>query len=518
MTNRLKKQIERVIDEGRGPRREVIVTMGVPDQTERELLHTASRAIQERNLSLTARDLLPASAKSLRRPKSGKRTAAAERELREQGLSVAAQVARAAVPLVVGALVRSHPLGAAVAALLGSALVKKAVAEVSKKKKGEPKTKPPKPAFRWSSGSLALSISTDDLRKLPKEVDGIQGIYRNRSLRIPRVVEAKNLPLNVLENKASSWGVHAIGALAAWGAYGWSGEGVRVGLLDTGVDATHPDLAGKVDAWEEFDALGNPVPGSTPHDSDRHGTHCAGTIVGGDTSGRWIGVAPEARLAAALVLDGEKGGTDAQVLAGIDWALAQGVDVISMSLGGMTLGPETPDYYTEAMLTCLQAGVPVVTAIGNEGHQTTDSPGNDLFAFSAGATDYRDLPAGFSGGRTQVITASPFIPPEYLPLTYSKPEISAPGVAIRSSIPGGSWAAFNGTSMATPHVAGAIALLLSATAIREVVEGADRAFLVQDLLIGSVEELGESGQDHRYGFGRLDVLKAVGFAYGQGYS
>ena len=137
-------------------------------------------------------------------------------------------------------------------------------------------------------------------------------------------------------------------------------------------------------------------------------------------------------------------------------------------------------------------------------------------SFAVGAMDSHDRPAGFSGGRTQVIEQSDFIPPDFLPLAYSKPDITAPGVAVQSSIPGSGWAAFNGTSMATPHVSGAIALLLSATNIRGTVVGTDRAFLVQDLLTGSVEEMGESGQDHRYGFGRLDVLRAVGFARAQG--
>ncbi|MEM6486567.1 MAG: S8 family serine peptidase, partial [Pseudomonadota bacterium] len=170
-----------------------------------------------------------------------------------------------------------------------------------------------------------------------------------------------------------------------------------------------------------------------------------------------------------------------------------------------------------AILNCLLAGVPVVTAIGNDGAQTTGAPGSDLFAFAVGATDVEDVVAGFSGGRTQQLRTSSVIPPSNLPITYSKPEISAPGVAVLSCVPGGGYEVFNGTSMATPHVSGAIALLLSATNRLASVADDSRAFLIQDLLTGSVEALGESGQDHRYGFGRLDVLQAIGTARDQGF-
>lgn len=178
---------------------------------------------------------------------------------------------------------------------------------------------------------------------------------------------------------------------------------------------------------------------------------------------------------------------------------------------------ETPPTYTRAIVTALLRGVPVVAAIGNEGQQTTGSPGNDYFALSIGATDPRDRVAGFSGGRTQIIYESDYIQPKSLPLPYSKPDITAPGVAILSSVPNGKYKAFNGTSMATPHVAGAIALLLAATSIRDKVEGVDRALLIQRLMKSAVEDLGEAGQDHRHGFGRLDILRAIDFAYQEGY-
>ena len=143
--------------------------------------------------------------------------------------------------------------------------------------------------------------------------------------------------------------------------------------------------------------------------------------------------------------------------------------------------------------------------------------GSDLFAISVGATDPRDRAAGFSGGRTQIIFESDFLNEDILPLPYIKPDLSAPGVAILSSVPGGGWDAFSGTSMATPHVAGAIALLLSATDLRNLVDGTDRVFTILDLITGSVDDTGESGQDSRFGFGRIDVLRAIDFAVRDGF-
>jgi Subtilase family len=516
----LKTAVERIIDEGQGERRSVIVQMESGEKTNDQMLKIAAEVHHRRNLSLTARELLPApqpKLEKLREVAGKKLTTSARNTLASAEASLAIQVGTVLLPIAARELMRSVGLEA-LTPLMNSELVKKALSEtVSLKRKAEeaPFTARQAPKF-WTSRSMVLNIKKDDLASLPETVPNIQSIYPNRILRLPSLVEVKKLPLYVLEEKASSWGVNRIGALGAWGAYNARGKGVRIAVLDTGVDADHPDLTGKVKEWAEFDKDGFQVPGSTAHDSDQHGTHCAGIIAGGNASGSWIGVAPEAELAVALVLSRGKG-TDAQILAGIEWAIEKQVDVISMSLGGLTLDVEPPDPYTQALLSALAAGIPVITAIGNDGNQTTGTPGNDWFAFSVGATDHRDYPAGFSGGRTHILRKSKYLDPDVLPLIYSKPEVSAPGVAIQSSIPNGKWAAFNGTSMATPHVAEAAALLLSATEIGKRVPDAQRAFLLQDLLTGSVEELGESGQDHRYGFGRIDVLRAIGFAKDLGY-
>jgi subtilisin family serine protease len=503
---RLDKQLRAIADEAEGGRASVIIRMANRSGPVNDFVQTAANAVGQRALSSSARDCLPLD----RAPKETMTRATPRRTARVdafalRGSLLANAEGQEAVPSTIddlraAAATRMQPL-------LADTRVQRAVRETS----GEEAV-----GQLWAASSLAVELSVDELKALAQDVPGIAGVYPNRRLRVPPIVESVNLPEKVREARASSYGVRMIGALSAWGAHGVRGAGVKVGVLDTGVDATHPDLNGKIGGWAEFDENGAIVAGSTPYDDDRHGTHVAGTIAGGNTSGQWIGVAPEAELWCGKVL-GRHGGTDKQILAGISWALEQEVDVISMSLGGLILGPEMPGTYTEAIVQCLSAGVPVVVAIGNEGSQTTGSPGNDVFALSVGATDHLDRPAGFSGGRTQIVYESEFIRPDALPLSYSKPDVSAPGVAIISSVPGGDWAAFNGTSMAAPHVAGAIALLLSGTKIRTVTKTAERAFVISDLITGSVEELGEAGPDHRYGFGRIDILKAIDFAREHGY-
>jgi len=523
----LKDAVDRIIEEGEGEREggrwSVIVQVPPDERTTHRLVSTAADVLRRRNVSLTARDLLPVSQEALEDLNSvaggDHITDRAQQVLTAGDTSLAVKLGFEASALADNLQPQSD--NRALDQLLQNPIVHKALSETTERKVSEqavPLTREERQPTLTSSRSVVLNIEKDDLARLPAETPQIQGVFPNRTLRLPPLTEVKNVPDKVQEEKTSSWGVHRVGALAVWGAYNVRGRGTRIAVLDTGVEANHPDLAGKVTSWAEFDADGYQVSDalSDAHDSDKHGTHCAGTIAGGRASGSWIGVAPEAELAVGLVLKGGSG-TDAQILAGLDWAIRNRVDVISMSLGGLSLEVEPPSPYTETLIKAVVSGIPVVTAIGNEGGQTTGSPGNDWFAFSVGATDHADRAAGFSGGRTHVIRRSQYFRPDVLPLVYSKPEVSAPGVAIRSSVPNGDWAAFNGTSMATPHAAGAIALLLSATTIGSRVPPEQRALLIQDLLTGSVEELGESGQDHRYGFGRIDALRAIGFAKDRGY-
>ena len=267
-----------------------------------------------------------------------------------------------------------------------------------------------------------------------------------------------------------------------------------IGHLDTGVDDTHPALAGKVSSFEEFDDIGNPL-GSAIHDSGAHGTHTAGTMVGRNYQGINIGMAPQARLASALVLPGGSG-TFAQIVAGMQWVMDQGADIMNLSLGGVGYDPawETP------VFNATLGGTLVVASIGNSGLGTSGGPGNVFFTMSVGATQDEDHCAGFSGGEAFPLLF--FF--DFFPLAYRTPLISAPGVAVISAIPGPDSRAFNGTSMAAPHVAGAAALVLGAEPSLK-----GDPFALMDILMATTEDYGEGGADIRFGFGRLDAAAAV---------
>ncbi|ACL57921.1 S8 family serine peptidase [Methylobacterium nodulans] len=530
LSRHLQRRIEFIRDTAEEEVHEVIVTIKSPDADDDDFTTGLLETLQRRGVSNSARDLLPVSRRFLSDANSDtprKRNAALE-QLKNEDRSLIAYLAQAAPNLTGAAMgaLTSAPFAAAlqkvvrpaVNMIANSDIVQNAAKLVTNMPGQEPASQP---VGFWTSSSVLLKVQDQGLQRLVEDLVSfnmpIQDVFPNQRLSLPPVATPKSVPGTVEDNRISAWGLRSIGALSSWGAFGCRGQNILVGLLDTGVDPNHPDLKGKIAHWAEFDEQGRVVPGSVPHDTDKHGTHCASTICGGDKSGRWIGVAPKAKLAAGIVLNGSRGGTLAQILAGIDWAVERQVDVISMSLGSVELTAEVPPPYTRALSRALRLGIPVVTAIGNSGSQTTGAPGNDILALAVGATDHMDRAAGFSGGRTVVIRDSQFFPANQLPIIYSKPEVSAPGVAVYSSVPGGKWEYLNGTSMAAPHVAGAIALLLSGTKIKQKVPSFQRAGLIQDLLTGSAEELGESGQNHRFGFGRIDVLRALGFARDLGY-
>ncbi|RZS68468.1 subtilisin family serine protease [Agromyces ramosus] len=250
-----------------------------------------------------------------------------------------------------------------------------------------------------------------------------------------------------------TWGlkaVHAVPPILATAP--WAGAGIRIAVLDTGIDLGHPDFAGRVIASQSF------IPGQPVQDGHSHGTHCAGTAAGPKSppgTQRRYGVAHGSRLIVGKVLSDSGSGTSGQILAGIEWAIQQGAHVISMSLGSaVAVGQTYYTYYEQAATAALNAGSLIVAAAGNSGWAPVGAPANSPSVLAVAALD-------------QALQRAPF---SCVGLNGNGGEvnIAAPGVATYSSVPvsKGSYGFKSGTSMATPHVAGVAATLARKTGLR----------------------------------------------------
>ncbi|MGW2835305.1 S8 family peptidase [Streptomyces sp. NPDC001286] len=247
--------------------------------------------------------------------------------------------------------------------------------------------------------------------------------------------------------------VPQIGAPVAWAA-GYTGKGVKVAVLDTGVDTTHPDLKSQVVASKNFTAATD----ATDHFG--HGTHVASIVAGtgAKSGGKYKGVAPDAQILNGKVLDDTGSGDDSGILAGMEWAAAQGASVINLSLGGYDT-PEIDPLEAEVNKLSADKGVLFAIAAGNAGPQSIGSPGSADAALTVGAVDKKDKLADFSSTGPRVGDGA------------IKPDVTAPGVDITAAAAKGSvidkevgekpegYLTISGTSMATPHVAGAAAIL-----------------------------------------------------------
>ncbi|GIM96136.1 S8 family serine peptidase [Paractinoplanes toevensis] len=261
-----------------------------------------------------------------------------------------------------------------------------------------------------------------------------------QSQKSARTAAATRIWLDGKVRTAADANIEQIGAPAAWQA-GLTGTGVKVAVLDTGIDATHPDVAGKVGAAEDFSGSGNTV------DHFGHGTHVASIAVR---------VAPGARLMVGKVLDDSGSGYESGIIAGMQWAVDSGAKVVNMSLGGdATDGTDPMSEAVDALSAA--GGTLFVVAAGNEGADyTVGTPGAATSALTVGAVGHDEQLAEFS-------SRGPRLGDQGL-----KPEITAPGVDIVAARAAGTtmgtpvdnlYTAASGTSMATPHVAGAAAIL-----------------------------------------------------------
>jgi thermitase len=316
----------------------------------------------------------------------------------------------------------------------------------------------------------------------------------NRSSLVLYAEPNKTLKVSAVPNDprfGELYGMDRIDAPEGWDAAGLGGfpasGGVKIGIVDTGIDQTHPDLSGQTVACARSQGLlpimsGTIQVGQCADDND-HGTHVAGTIAAKANNGIGVaGVAFNADLVICKALGGPLGtGSTSDVANCINWVASQGARVISMSLGG---GASTTLQNAVAGAWNNGNGAVIVAAAGNDGDSTLNYPAAYAQVISVAATDSRDAHASFSNANADV-------------------EIAAPGVNVLSTVRGGGYATLSGTSMATPHVSAVAGVL------RELFPS-ESATAIRNRLDAAVNDLGPAGRDATFGFGRVNLCKAAG--------
>jgi len=275
------------------------------------------------------------------------------------------------------------------------------------------------------------------------------------------------------------WGVSRIGADSVHAST--MGAGVKIAIVDTGIDYTHTDLNDNYCGGYDF------VNGdSDPMDDHWHGTHCAGIIAAEKNDMGILGVAPEADIYALKVLDSAGSGSLSNVVAAIDWAIDNNMQIVSMSLG-------TNSYSSSLETICNQAyasGILLVAAAGNDGN-------------ADGTGDCVDYPANYDSVIAVASVYSPDVRSGYSS-TGPAVELAAPGATIYSTIPGNSYQYASGTSMACPHVAGTAALVWALNPSWDNEQ-------VRTHMQETAEDLGVVGRDRDtwYGFGLVNASAAA---------
>lgn len=286
-----------------------------------------------------------------------------------------------------------------------------------------------------------------------------------------------------------------------------TGRGVVVGILDTGIDGNHPEFEGRVVAFADF------IQGKkNPYDDNSHGTHVAGTIAGSGVGGVQIGVAPEATLVIGKILSGSGSGSLSGILRGMEWITnpegrlnsSLRPQVVNNSWGAASFnGDIRSNPFAQHVLTWVEMGIFPVFAAGNSGRSGTSTIGDPAGlpnSYAIGATDENDRVTDFSSrGPVQIIDR------DGTRRTLVKPDVSAPGARVYSAVPGGDYKHLSGTSMAAPHVAGAIALLYQANPKLTIGE-------IAAVLETTADYLGESEKREKsndFGMGRVNLFRAV---------
>lgn len=280
------------------------------------------------------------------------------------------------------------------------------------------------------------------------------------------------------------WGVNRIDAEKVWYAastFATTGDPIKVAVVDTGISLSHPDLAANIKGG--YNAI---IPTRSANDDNGHGSHVAGTIAALDNTVGVIGVGPKIDLYAVKVLDRRGSGWLSDIIEGLDWAIANRMQVVNMSLGTTS----NVQSFHDAVKRAHTAGIVQVAAAGNNGG-AVNYPAAYPEVIAVSATSNTDALASFSSRGPEV-------------------DLAAPGVSIYSTYKGTNYATLSGTSMASPHVAGVAALLLSVPAQCDTdLSGSCSPAEVQVRLEATAEDLGAAGKDIYFGAGLVDAERAV---------
>jgi subtilisin len=281
-----------------------------------------------------------------------------------------------------------------------------------------------------------------------------------------------------------SWGYLRIGTDLA-NSSGYKGSSVNIGIIDTGIDLSHPDLMDNIKG-----GINTINPSKSYDDDNGHGSHVAGIAAAADNDIGVIGIAPEANLYAIKVLNRKGIGFTSDIIEGLDWAINNGIAVVNMSLGTAS----DVQSYHDAIIAAYNAGITIVAAAGNDGQ--TDGriyyPAKYPETIAVSAIDQNDGLAYFSSYGAEI-------------------DLAAPGQEVNSCWQDGGYHLGSGTSMATPHVTGAAALVLttSVAAYDLDSDGEWDPVEVKNKLEATAEDLGDSGEDDYFGAGLVDAAAAV---------
>ena len=388
----------------------------------------------------------------------------------------------------------------------------------------------------WIGNIVAAELTAGDIRRLARfqEVERINWAPKvDVFLERPVFMEPdRSFFDDPVEPAEVECGTDLMGAPRVWDELSNTGEGAVIAVIDSGVCWTHPDIANQVwvNPGEDLDGDGvvmdpddengidddgngfvDDLVGwdfdqgdNRPSDDNSHGSHCAGTVAGDGTSGTQAGMAPDAEI--MIIRVGLQFSDEPDVWNAMQYAAENGADAISMSLGWPhNQNPDRATWRTNCENT-IELGTSMVIAAGNEGQgnepDNVRTPGDVPRIISVGATDCNDNAASFSSRGPVTWQDVPEYGDHPYPPGLIKPDVSAPGVSTRSHNICSGYSTKSGTSMATPHVAGTVALMKSAN---PGLTHDDIKFILEDSSI----DLGAPGRDNTYGTGRVDAYEAV---------